>query len=64
VTAPPTEPSADYERWPVYWFARLEMAVEAGDHRAAARAQRRLARLGVRVNYGRPRPAEGVRHVG
>jgi hypothetical protein len=41
--------------WPLYWFARLEKAVEAGDHQTAAEAQRELARLGVRVNYGRPR---------
>lgn len=39
--------------WPVYWFARLEVAVEQGDHRAAAVAQRELARLGVQVQYGR-----------
>lgn len=40
--------------WPLYWFARLEKAVENGDHQAAAKAQRELARLGVRVFYGRP----------
>jgi hypothetical protein len=39
--------------WPLYWFAKLEKAVEAGDHKAAAEAQEQLARLGVRVNYGR-----------
>jgi hypothetical protein len=43
--------------WPLYWFAQLERAVEWGDHQAAARAQRQLARLGVRVQYGRPRQA-------
>ena len=42
--------------WPVWWFVRLEAAVERGDHQAAAEAQRELARLGVRVSYGR-RPA-------
>ena len=41
--------------WPLYWFARLEKAVEVGDHQAAAHAQRELARLGVRVTYGRPK---------
>jgi hypothetical protein len=41
--------------WPVWWFVRLEAAVERGDHAAAAEAQRELARLGVRVAYGRPR---------
>ena len=44
---PPTD-------WPLYWFAALEKAVEEGDHQAAAEAQRQLARLGVRVAYGRP----------
>jgi hypothetical protein len=39
----------------LFWFAQLEKAVEAGDHQAAAVAQQHLARLGVRVNYGRPR---------
>jgi len=40
--------------WPLYWFAQLERAVEAGDHQAAAEVQRQLARLGVRVQYGCP----------
>jgi hypothetical protein len=40
--------------WPVYWFVKLAKAVEAGDHQAAAEAQRQLERLGVRVQYGRP----------
>jgi hypothetical protein len=40
--------------WPLYWFAKLEKAVQAGDHQAAAEAQRQLARLGVQVAYGRP----------
>jgi hypothetical protein len=40
--------------WPLWWFIRLEAAVERGDHQAAAEAQRELARLGVRVQYGRP----------
>ncbi len=44
--------------WPLYWFARLEKAVEEGDHQAAAEAQRELARLGVRVAYGRPNPKQ------
>ena len=53
---PPTE-------LPLYWFARLEKAVEQGDHQAAAEAQRELARLGVRVAYGRPGARrQGVRH--
>jgi hypothetical protein len=39
--------------WPVYWFAKLERAVEEGDHQAAAEAQRQLSRLGVDVRYAR-----------
>jgi hypothetical protein len=55
-------PPAD---WPMYWFARLEKAVEQGDHATAALAQRELARLGVRVAYGRPQqpPPRGGRPV-
>jgi hypothetical protein len=44
---PPTEA-------PIYWFAKLEFALEDGDLQAAAEAQRELAHLGVRVQYGRP----------
>lgn len=42
------------EDWPVYWFAKLELAVESGDHRTAADVQKQLERLGVRVQYGIP----------
>jgi hypothetical protein len=51
--------------WPLWWFLRLEAAVERGDHVAAAEAQRELERLGVHVRYGHPRrqsvTAEGGR---
>jgi hypothetical protein len=47
---------------PLYWFAKLERAVEEGDHQAAAKAQLELQRLGVRVAYGRP--SEKRREVG
>ncbi len=50
------------EDLPIYWFARLETAVARGDHVAAAEAQRQLARLGVRVNYGRPKRSREVAH--
>jgi hypothetical protein len=52
-------PAAD---WPLYWFAKLETAVEDGDHATAAEAQRQLERLGVRIAYGRPpqSPREAV----
>jgi hypothetical protein len=39
---------------PIYWFCILEDAMDRGDHQAAAEAQRELARLGVRVAFGRP----------
>jgi hypothetical protein len=57
LATPPDPPVID---WPLYWFARLEKAVEAGDHQAAAEVQRHLARLGVRVRYGRPLPRKEV----
>jgi hypothetical protein len=37
--------------WPLWWFCRLEAAVERGDFQAAARAQRELERLGVTVQF-------------
>jgi hypothetical protein len=46
--------------WPLYWFSKLETAVEEGDHQAAAEAQRELARLGVRVSFGRPESVKVV----
>jgi hypothetical protein len=49
---------ADATDWPLFWFAKLESAVETGDHQTAAEAQQELARLGVRVNYGRPDPLD------
>jgi hypothetical protein len=50
------------EDLPIYWFAILDRAVEEGDHAAAAKAQRELARLGVQVRYGHPpRRKEAVR---
>jgi hypothetical protein len=49
--------------WPLWWFARLELAVERGDHQAAAEAHRQLERLGVNVCYGLPRPLSEVAHA-
>jgi hypothetical protein len=42
---------------PLYWLVILDQAVQQGEHQAAAEAQRELARLGVQIHYGRPRPA-------
>lgn len=36
---------------PLYWFLKLELAVEARNFEQAAQAQRQLARLGVEVRY-------------
>ncbi len=55
-TQPITDPPVT--DWPLYWFARLEKAVDQGDHQTAADAQQQLARLGVHVTYGRPRQAD------
>jgi hypothetical protein len=44
---------------PIYWLYLLEDARARGDRAAAGAARRELARLGVRVIYGRRRP--GVR---
>jgi hypothetical protein len=41
---------------PIYWFVKLEHAVEESDFEAAAQAQRELSRLGVQVKHIR-RPA-------
>jgi hypothetical protein len=57
--APTTsDPARD---WPLWWFARLEAAIERGDYQTAALAQRELERLGVTVLFcGRPRLREEV----
>jgi hypothetical protein len=60
VTSPSDPPVFD---WPLYWFAKLEKAVESGNHQDAAQAQQHLERLGVRVNYGRPRLKKEVDHA-
>jgi hypothetical protein len=61
----PSKDPPNYRDVPTYWFVRLEIAVERGDHAAAAEAQRQLDRLGVRVAYGLPRsPAERVERGG
>jgi hypothetical protein len=46
---------------PLVLFARLEIAVQRGDHAAAAAAQAALSRLGVIVRYGQPEPARAAR---
>jgi hypothetical protein len=56
----PTITAEDCADEPLYWFALLDKGVKKGDHAAAAEAQRQLARLGVRVRYGRSRPQKEV----
>jgi hypothetical protein len=57
-------PQADYERWPLYWFARLEAALEAGDLSQAAEAQERLEDLGLRVELLPQWPQPEASNVG
>jgi hypothetical protein len=40
---------------PLYWLVILDQAMEQGDLQLAADAQGELARLGVRIAYGRPK---------
>jgi hypothetical protein len=49
VSPAPAPSDTDYRRWPLYWFARLQAALETGDLTRAADAQRRLSDLGLRV---------------
>jgi hypothetical protein len=52
--ATPTSPQSDRQPvrdWPLYWFAALENAVEAGDREAAAKARAELRRVGVTVHF-------------
>jgi hypothetical protein len=52
---PASEP---VRNWPLWWFAKLELAVERGDYQSAANAQRELERLGITVQYRGRRPAK------
>jgi hypothetical protein len=40
--------------WRLWWFARLDAALERGDHRAAREAIRHLERLGIEVRFTLP----------
>jgi hypothetical protein len=51
----------DIRDWPLWWFARLEAALERGDFQTAAQAQQELVRLGVRVHYSFPRHSDSRR---
>jgi hypothetical protein len=51
--APLSDPVRD---WPLWWFGKLEAAIERGDYQTAARAQRELERLGVIVQFRGRRP--------
>jgi hypothetical protein len=46
--------------WRLWWFARLDSAIERGDHRAAREAIKNLERLGIEVRFTLP-PEEGSR---
>jgi hypothetical protein len=47
--------------WPLWWFARLQAALERGDDRAAAEASRKLDRLGIEVRFRVPPGQPGRR---
>jgi len=49
VAAPSAPTPPHYLHWPLFWFARLESALEAGDLEQAANAQVHLRQLGLRV---------------
>jgi len=63
VSATPASPDTDHRRWPLYWFARLEAALEAGDLAQAADAQAQLQRLGLRVEPLPPWEGEEADHA-
>jgi len=42
------------ESWPLWWFARLESALDRGDDKAAAKAIHKLERLGFEVRFTLP----------
>ena len=51
-------PVADHDdNDPLVWLLLLERGRRTGDFELAARARRELARLGIRVSYGKPRRA-------
>jgi hypothetical protein len=52
-------PSPDHRDWPLFWFARLEAAMEAGNLEQAADAQSQLERLGLRVEPVAPWQQQG-----
>jgi hypothetical protein len=40
--------------WPLWWFARLETAIQRSDRPAAREAMRNLDRLGIEVRFTLP----------
>ena len=61
MTATAELPTPQTDATPLVLFARLERAVEAGDHSTAAAVQQALAERGIIVRSGRP-DAQGVHH--
>ena len=53
--------SDDIREWPIYWFARLESAIETGNVTLATRANSRLLKLGFDVKVRRPRRRKATR---
>jgi hypothetical protein len=56
LTKPSTPPTADWRLW---WFSRLDTAIDRGDSIATKEAMRNLERLGVEVRFTLPLPPKG-----
>jgi hypothetical protein len=57
LSTPTKSPTRD---WPLWWFARLESALERDDRLAAKEALRNLKRLGIEVSFTLPPARKGV----
>ncbi len=51
-----------HSTWPLWWFARLEAAIKAGDLAGVKRARQKLEELGVEVRFTLPHRSWDGRH--
>jgi len=56
-------PQSQTRDWPLWWFARLENALERGDHAAARLALRNLDRLGIEIRFVLPLGRKEAAHA-
>jgi hypothetical protein len=47
----PTRTRDTVTDWPLWWFARLDAALDRGDQRAISTAVRKLEQLGIEVRF-------------